>query len=76
MKKGKKMTLHEMAVRLCEGGQVELNGLAIKAIEVTTDDSPCDVCEMDCLCRMAMVDLCSAVDAYDHKPHRLQLVNP
>lgn len=71
-----KISLHEKAVRLSEGGFAKIDGLVIKAVEVTTDDVPCNICDMDCLCRMEMCDLCAEVESYSHKRYRLQLVNP
>ena len=65
--------LHEKAVRLCEGGTVEVNGHFVKAVVVNGIGVECDVCEMDSICRMDMVDLCCECDAYDRKCHILKL---
>lgn len=68
--------LHEKAVRLCEGGAVNINGLWVKTRIVDYGVIPCEVCDMDCLCRMEMSSLCGACEAYDHKRHLLYLPNP
>ena len=69
----KKMTIHEMAVRLCEGGADEINGLVVKAKKYKTDIMLCDICDMDCLCHGIMSDLCSECDSYDGFQHLLYL---
>lgn len=74
--KKKKMTLHEMAVRLSEGGAVQIYGLFVMAKRVNDDDMPCELCDMDSLCRGKMVDLCSEVDIYDGFKHILYLPQP
>lgn len=72
----KETTLHEMAVRLCEGGAVEINGLVVKAKKVGNDITPCDICDMDCLCHGNMVLLCVELDSYDGFKHILYLPQP
>lgn len=72
----KKMTLHEKAVRLSEGGAVEIDSLVVMAKRVGDDTMPCDICEMDCLCHQEMADLCSELDSYDRFMHILYLPQP
>lgn len=67
------LTLHEMAVRLCEGGTVWFQSLQVKAVEVKGFDPPCDFCDMDCLCHGEMVELCEECDHYTGKMYRLKL---
>lgn len=74
-KRTKRMSLHDMAVRLCEGGVVEFNSLFLKAITVPDEVNACDACRMDCLCHDAMINLCSACDDYDRRKHLLYLAN-
>lgn len=69
----KRMTLHDMAVRLCEGGTVEYDSLFLKAMVVPNEVNACDVCRMDCLCHDAMDNLCSECDDYDRRKHLLYL---
>ena len=63
--------LHEMAVRLCEGGQVYYLGHFWTTKVVETDDFPCDVCEVDSECHPPLIDLCTEVECYDNKRHIL-----
>lgn len=74
MKKSmKEQTLHEKAVRLCEGGSVTCNGVAVKAKIALNQDAPCFECEMDSICRMEMTDLCAECDGLTHQKHILVL---
>lgn len=63
--------LHEMAVRLCEGGTVWYNGHFLKAKRIDTDDNPCYLCEMDSACDMNMTDLCGECEAYSRRKYML-----
>ena len=69
----KKLTLHDKAVILCEGGAVWHEGHSLRAGVYVGEDNPCYVCEMDSLCNMSMVDLCAECDGYDGKKHYLIL---
>lgn len=69
----KKQTLHEKAVILCEGGVVWHEGHAIRAGVYVGEDSPCDVCNMDCICHMSMAEQCVECNNYDGKKHYLIL---
>lgn len=71
----KQKTLHDMAVRLCEGGTVEFYSLFLKAITVPNEVDACNVCRLDYLCHSEMIDLCSACDDYDRRKHLLYLAN-
>lgn len=74
-KKTKVPTLHDLAVRLCEGGQVEFIGLSIKAKDALDPADPCLECQMDSICCMEMTDLCAECDGYHHHAHILVLAN-
>lgn len=67
----KPMSRHDMAVRLCEGGEVYFQGHWLKAIAVPEGENPCELCRMDCLCHFAMINLCAACDDYDRRKHLL-----
>ena len=73
MKKRKIETLHEKAVKLCQGQPVLFDGLVIGARVVPDGFDACMECQMDCLCRIEMTDLCTECDGYDHKKHLLYL---
>lgn len=68
-------TLHAKAVRLAEGGIVEIDGHFVRAIDVVGDVNPCELCEMDSVCRMEMTNLCAEVDGYTRSPHILKFAN-
>lgn len=74
MKKKKENSLHDLAVRLCEGGVVWFQCHQIRAIECPDEDNPCMVCDMDSECRMAMTDLCAECESITGRRYRLKLV--
>ena len=45
-----KKSVHEKAIRLIEGGIVDVDGLYVKLVKEPNIFDPCFVCEMDCLC--------------------------
>lgn len=65
-------TLYAKAVRLAEGGVVEINGHFVRAVDVVGEVNPCNLCDMDSVCRMDMTDLCAEVDGYTHSLHILK----
>lgn len=72
MKKVK--NLHELAVRLCEGGCVDFFGHAIRAkVVYAVDDCCCHLCEMDSICDNNFTDLCAECDGITHQKHILYL---
>lgn len=64
--------LHDKAVRLAEGGVVEINGHFVRAIGVVCVDCPCYLCSMDSACNDEMSDLCAEVDGYTRSNHILK----
>lgn len=71
----KPMSRHDMAVRLCEGGEVFFQGYWLKAIAVAEEVNPCELCRIECICRMEMTDLCAECDAYGRCKHLLYFAN-
>lgn len=71
----KQMSFHEMAVRLCEGGEVFFEGYWLKAIVVPEDINPCDLCRMDCVCQMELITICAECDGYERCKHLLYFAN-
>lgn len=67
------MSLHEKAVRLCEGGVVFHCGYFFQARTAPDDLLPCDICDLDSICRLEIADLCELCDAYDGKDHYLTI---
>ena len=49
----KSVSVHEKAIRLIEGGIVEVNGLSVKLVKEPDIFDPCFVCEMDCICNFS-----------------------
>lgn len=74
MKKKKEVSLHALAVRLCEGGVVWFQGHQIRAIACPVADNPCMICDMDSECRMAMTDLCAECEIYREQKYCLKIV--
>lgn len=72
MKSMKHDPLYEKAVRLAEGGIVEIAGHFVRAVNVPAAECPCDLCEMDSACRMEMTDLCAELDAYTRSKNLLK----
>lgn len=66
------LSLHEKAIRLCEGGVVDIDGHAVRAVECPHVENPCMVCEMDSACRMDMTDLCGECEAITQKRYYLK----
>lgn len=64
--------LHDKAIRLLEGGIVEIDGHFVKASEVEDVDNPCELCNMDSACRMNMTDLCGEVESISRKRYLLK----
>lgn len=72
-KKQKEITLHDKAVRLCEGGVVMCMGHYVRAKAVKTEDLPCLDCKMDSICRDELCDLCVECDSLTNENHILVL---
>ena len=72
MKSMKHDPLYEKAVRLAEGGIVEIAGHFVRAVNVPGDENPCELCEMDSVCHMEMTDLCAELDGYTRSKNLLK----
>lgn len=55
-----KKSIHEKAIRLIEGGIVEVDGHSVRLNKEDSDLLSCELCDMDCLCRQGteMCDVC------------------
>lgn len=71
----KKITIHDKAVRLVEGGIIEIEGLNFKLRKFPDwyDDDQCMECELDSICRMEHTDICWECEAILRKRCCLQL---
>ena len=47
-----KQSIHEKAIRLIEGGIVDVDGHSVKLVNVPDMFDTCNLCEMDCLCHI------------------------
>lgn len=72
-------SLHDRAIRLVEGGIVEVDGHTVRAIKAPVDEVPCFICSMDCLCHRdedtEMTYLCEEVDNVGRDGYYLKLEN-
>ena len=77
MSKSNNKMIHEKAIRLLEGGVVEVDGLSVKAVEVDSVVDECYLCEMDSLCHIGsnMAKVCAECDSIGQEHYYLKLVN-
>ena len=70
------MTVHDKAIRLLEGGVVNIDGnwFRLKKFPDWYDDNPCVECELDSICRMEHTDVCGECEAISHRKCCLHLV--
>lgn len=68
-------TLHDKAIRLLEGGVVEVDNHWVRAVSLFYDSDSCQACEMDSACSWEISELCYEVDCISGKPHILKLCN-
>lgn len=47
-----KDSIHDKAIRLVEGGAVNIDGHSVKLVEVANESEPCFICAMDSLCHL------------------------
>lgn len=62
--KNMKNSIHEKAIRLVEGGIVDVDGHAVKLVNRTYIVDPCFLCEMDSLCHKGN-EMCSVCEECD-----------
>lgn len=68
-------TLHDKAIRLLEGGVVEVDNHWVRAVSLFYDSYPCYACEMDSACSVDMSELCDEVECISGRPHILKFCN-
>lgn len=70
-----KMTVHDKAIRLLEGGIVEIedNWFSLKRLSDDFDDYPCVECELDSICHGEHADVCEECDVISDGHCCLQL---
>lgn len=70
----KAISIHELAIALCEKRNVWFHNHTIRLVELFAGDDPCFFCDMDCLCDMEMVELCGECYSILRRPCLLKLV--
>lgn len=60
-----KDSVHAKAIRLIEGGIVNIDGLSVKLVADLDTWNPCEICEMDSLCHFGdeMCAVCIECDS-------------
>ena len=78
MNENMKMSVHDKAVRLVEGGIVEVDGLCVRLNRDALSFLPCDFCEMDSICYEGteMWSVCVECDNITNEGCFLMLVKP
>lgn len=71
----KSTSIHDLAIRLIEGGIVQYDGQFVKAIEALDPDAPCLECTMYSACSLQLMELCAAVDGISNIGHCLALAS-
>lgn len=73
-----KLSVHDKAIRLLEGGIVEADNLLVACRNYEGDDISCYECHMDSLCHVdsEICDVCYECDDITNSQHILFLVNP
>lgn len=74
--------VYKKAIRLIEGGHEEIEGLIVRAVK-PQDVRPagfhgfaCFECQMDCLCKGRIADVCNRIYYITNTEYYLELVNP
>lgn len=70
----KEKEMHDKAIRLLEGGIVEVDGHAVKMAKCPIEEFACDVCTMDSVCHEGcdMNTICALCDAISGETNYLK----
>ena len=71
----KSTSLHDLAIRLLEGGIVQCDGQFVKAVVALDPEAPCLECKMDSACSLKLMELCAEVDQISNVGHCLALAS-
>ena len=73
----KKTTEHDKAIRLLEGGivEIETNWFRVKRFPDDYDGNPCEECWLDSICRLEHTYVCAECEAISNQRCCLQLAN-
>lgn len=69
------MTVHDKAIRLLEGGVVNIDGnwFRVRQFPDDYDDIPCMECDLDSICQTEHTDVCVECEMISKKRYCLQL---
>ena len=72
-----KKTVHDKAIRLIEGGIVEIEGnwFRLKRLPKYFDDNTCNECELDSMCHWEHVQICEECEAISNQRCMLVLAS-
>lgn len=71
------MTIHDKAIRLAEGGIVEIDSNWFRLIRYPEyyEGDPCFECDLDSICRMDHTDICAECECILRRKCRLELAS-
>lgn len=71
------MTIHDKAIRLIEGGIVEIKAdwFRLRKFPDYYDDNPCMECDLDSICRGEHTDVCGECESILRRKCCLQLAH-
>ena len=71
------MTIHDKAIRILEGGIVEIDGnwFGLKRFPDWYDDNACMECDLDSICRMEHTNVCAECESIIHRKCCLRLAS-
>lgn len=69
----KLQSVHDKAIRLLEGGIVEIDNLNFSIEEVEGDDIACTECQLDSICSKNIIDVCLETDLITRTRHKMNL---
>lgn len=69
----KELSDHDKAIRLLEGGLVEIDGHVLSIDEAGPEDHPCYTCELDSICSQNILNICKEADRITRTYHRMIL---
>ena len=74
----KEKEIHNKAIRLVEGGIVDIDGLCVAMRHERYIFDPCFVCELDCICHKGnnFCNVCEECDAITREDCFLVLIDP
>lgn len=69
----KKQSDHDKAIRLLEGGLVEIDGLLFSIDDAGIEDDACNSCQLDSICSVNISNVCLEADLITRTHHRMIL---